>query len=88
MEWTCMAATGTGSLVLTEAAVIRIRMNSEVYRAILSAHIQPNATKLIGRCFRVQMGNDLKHIVTAKTFKGKKLNFLQHTLQASHLIST
>ena len=37
------------------------RMNSEVFRAILSAHIQPNAAKLIGRHFTVQMDNDLKH---------------------------
>ena len=28
-----------------------LRMNSGVYRAILSPHIPPNATKLIGRHF-------------------------------------
>ncbi len=37
---------------------------SEVFRAILSAHIQPNASELIGRRFTVQMDNDPKH--TAK----------------------
>uniref|UniRef100_A0A3Q3XQL5 Uncharacterized protein n=1 Tax=Mola mola TaxID=94237 RepID=A0A3Q3XQL5_MOLML len=36
-------------------------MNSEVYRAILSAYIQPNATKLTERCLTVQMDNDPKH---------------------------
>ena len=36
-------------------------MNSEVYRAQLSAQIQPNAAKLTGRCFTVQMDNDQKH---------------------------
>ncbi len=34
------------------------RMNSEVFWAILSAHIQPNASELIGRRFTVQMDND------------------------------
>ena len=33
-----------------------IRMNTEVYRAILSAHIQ---TELRGQNFTVQMGNDI-----------------------------
>ena len=33
-------------------------MNGEVYRAILSAHIQPDLTKLVGRSFVVQMDND------------------------------
>ena len=32
-----------------------IRMDSEVYRAILSAHIQP--ITLLGRCFAVEMDN-------------------------------
>ncbi len=52
------------------------RMNSEVFRAILSAHIQPNASELIGRRFTVQMDNDPKH--TAKTnqrvFEGKEVD--------------
>ena len=46
------------------------RMNSEVFRAKLSAHIQPNDSKVIGRCFTAQMDNDPKH--TAMFFKGKK----------------
>ena len=40
-------------------------MNSEVYRAILSAHIRTNATKRIGRRFNVQMDNDPKHTAKA-----------------------
>lgn len=36
------------------------KMDSEVYRAILSAHIQPNAKKLKGKRFAVQMDNDSK----------------------------
>lgn len=38
------------------------RMNYEVYRAILSALIQPNALKRIGWYFTLQMDNDPKHI--------------------------
>ncbi len=41
------------------------QMNSEVYRDILSAQIQPNAAKLIGRCFIVQMDNDPKNTAKA-----------------------
>ncbi len=50
------------------------RMNSEVFRAILSAHIQPNASELIGRRFTVQMDNDPKHTAkaTKEFLKGKK----------------
>ncbi len=45
MAWACMAASGTGSLVFIDdvTADKSSRMNSEVFRAILSAHIQPNA---------------------------------------------
>lgn len=40
MAWACMAATRTGSLVVTDkvTALRRSRNNSEVYRAILFAH--------------------------------------------------
>ena len=62
MGWACMAANGTGSpLFIDDVTADRaVGMNSEVYRTTLSAHIQPNATKLTGRCFIVQMDNDLK----------------------------
>ena len=44
MAWACMAANGTGSLVFIDdvTADKRSRMNCEVFRAILTAHIQPN----------------------------------------------
>ena len=69
MVWACMAASGTGSLLFIDdvTADKSSRMNSEVFGAILSAHIQPNASKLIGRSFTMQMDNDLKH--TAKATK-------------------
>ena len=43
-----MAANGTGSLVFIDDVTIdrSDRMNSEVYRALLSAQTQPNAEKL------------------------------------------
>ncbi len=52
-----MASSGTGLLLFSDE-VTEDRsswMNSEVYRDILSAQIQPNAAKLIGRCFIVQV---------------------------------
>ena len=36
-------------------------MSSEVYKVILSAHFQPNATKLREWCFRVQMDDNTWH---------------------------
>lgn len=42
-------------------------MNSVVYRNILSDNLQRNASKLIGRKFIMQQGNDPKH--TANTRK-------------------
>ena len=48
MAWTCMAVNGTRSLVfINDVTADRSnRMNSEVYRALLSALIQPNAAKV------------------------------------------
>ncbi len=81
MAWACMAASGTGSLVFIDdvTADKSSRMNSEVFRAILSAHIQPNASELIGRRFRVQMDNDPKHTgkATKEFLKGKKWTVMQ-----------
>ena len=50
IAWACTAANGTGSMVfndhVTDANISR--MNSEIYRAILSAQIQPYVAKLDG----------------------------------------
>lgn len=58
MAWACMAANGTGLLVFTVdvTAFRSSKMNSEVYRAILSAHIQRNAAKLTGQRFTMDNG--------------------------------
>ncbi len=97
VAWACMTASGTGSLVFIDdvTADKSSRINSEVFRAILSAHIQPNASELIGRCFTVQMDNDPKHTAkaTKEFLKGKKwtvmqspdLNPIEH---AVHLLKT
>ncbi len=81
MAWACMAASGTGSLVFIDdvTADKSSRMNSEVFRAILSAHIQPNASELIGRRFTVQMDNDPTHNAkaTKEFLKGKKWTVMQ-----------
>ena len=63
------------------------RMNSEVFRAILSAHIQPDASELIGRRFTVQMGNDPKH-TAREFFKAKKWNVMQCPSQSPDLNPT
>ena len=76
-----MASNDTGSLVfinnMTEGG--SSRMNSEVYRNILSAHIQANSAKLLGWHFRVDMDNDPKHTANAtqEFFKAKRWNILQ-----------
>ncbi len=54
------------------------RINSEVYRDILSAQIQSNEAKLIGRRFIVQMDSDSKHTANAtqEFLKVRKWNIL------------
>ncbi len=88
-RWACMAASGTGSLVFIDdvTADKSSRMNSEVFRAILSAHIQPNASELIGRRFTVQMDNDPKHTAkaTKEFLKGKKWTVMQWPSQSPDL---
>ena len=89
MASACMAANGTGSLVFIDGVTAdkSSRMNSEVFRAILSAHFQPNASELIGRCFTVQMDNDAKHTAKATKafFKAKKWNVMQWPSQSPDL---
>ena len=52
IAWAYMAASGTGSLVFIDdvTADKSSRMNSGVYKALLSAQIQPNAAKRAGWC--------------------------------------
>ncbi len=38
-----------------------IRMNLEGYKTILPTNIQENATRVIGKCFILDQGNDPKH---------------------------
>ncbi|CAJ0915358.1 unnamed protein product [Ranitomeya imitator] len=84
-----MAFNGTGSLVFIDdiRADKSSRMNSEVDRDILSAQIQPNAAKLIGRRFIVQMDNDPKHTskATQEFMSAKKWNILQWPSQSPDL---
>ncbi len=89
VAWACMAASGTGSLVFIDDVTTdkSSRMNSEVFRAILSAHFQPNASELIGRRFTVQMDNDPKHTAkaTKEFLKGKKWTVMQWPSQSPDL---
>lgn len=63
----CTAASGSGPPVFIDdgSADRSSRTNCKVYRAILSAHIQRNATKLIRLSFTVQMDNDPKRTAKA-----------------------
>ena len=74
-----MAANGTGSLLFTDdVTAYRSRMNSEVYRALLSAQIEPNTAQLIGHCFTVKMDNGPNILRNQHEFvKVKKFNNLQ-----------
>ena len=74
MGWTCMTASGRS-----------IRMNSREYTALLTAQSQPNATELIGWCFKMQMDDKREH--TIKSFL-KQINVIFFNGQVSHLIST
>ncbi len=87
-----MAASGAGSLVFIDDvnADKSSRMNSEVFRAILSAHIQPNASELIGRRFTVQMDSDPKHAAkaTKEFFKAKTIQkYLNYILYCVYYAS-
>lgn len=62
MMCACMAASETDFLVFINDAIAdkNSRMKSEVFQAILSAHIQLN--EVIGQHFTMQMDNDSKHM--------------------------
>lgn len=89
----CVDFNGTGSLVFiddvtkvyTESKYIRSQYR--VYTDLLSAQIQPNATKLTRRRFTVQMDNDPNHIgkATQTFWKAKKWNVLQWPIQSLDL---
>ncbi len=74
-----MTSSGTGLLVIIDD-VTEDRSswkNSEVYKDILHSQIQPNAAKLIGQHFIVQVDNDPKHTAKAthEFLKVKKVEY-------------
>ncbi len=81
-----MASSGTGLIVFSDDVTEdrSSQKNSEVYRDILSVQIQPNAAKLIGQHFIVQMDNAPKHTAkaTQECLKVKMRNILQWTSQS------
>lgn len=81
MAWACRAASGTGRQLVFIADGTQDRtswMNSEVFRDVLSAQIQPNAVKLIGWCITIQTDNDPRETAKAAQFiKAKKWNIVK-----------
>ena len=67
MAWPSVGASGVCSLIFIDDVTHdgSSRMNSEVYKHILSANLWRNMSKLIGRNFLIQQDNNLKH--TANT---------------------
>ena len=86
MAWTCMAASSTGTLVFIDDVTQdrSSQINFVVFRDIMSAQIQLNAVKLIGRRFIKQMDNDPKQ--PRSLLKQRSGIFLNG--QVSHLILT
>ena len=68
MAWACMTASEMVSLIFIGCVTHdgSSRLNSEVYKNILSANLRTNVSKRIGRNF-MQQDNDPKH--TANTTK-------------------
>ena len=63
MAWACMAASGVDSLIFIDDVTHNggSRMNSEVYKNILSANLRRNVSKRIAKNFIMQQDNELKH---------------------------
>uniref|UniRef100_A0A3B1IQX0 Transposase Tc1-like domain-containing protein n=1 Tax=Astyanax mexicanus TaxID=7994 RepID=A0A3B1IQX0_ASTMX len=89
MAWACMAASGTGSIIFIDNVTDdgSSKINSEVYRQVLSANVRRNATKLIGRSFILQQDNDPKHTAkkTKEFIRGKKWKTLDWPSQSPDL---
>ena len=89
--WACMTADGINSFVFIADLTSEkcCLMHSEEYGAILSAQVQPNASKLIGQCFMEQMDNEPKHTVknNPRLFLGKNWRLLQWICQPSEFSS-
>ncbi len=77
--WAAWLPVALGCLVMMWQKDRNSRMNSEVYRVILSAQIQSKSAKLIVWRFIVQMDNDPKHTgeATQEFLKVKKWIILQ-----------
>ena len=75
MAWACMAASRVGSLNFIDDVTHdgSGRMNSEVYKNILSANLQRNASKLIGRNLIMQQDNYPKQTANKGFNSGEKV---------------
>lgn len=81
MTWACIAASGTGSLILIADIThgVSRSMTSEVCRNIVSASLQRNASRLTdGRSVGMQQGNDPKQLVLDWPCQSASLSPTEH----------
>ncbi len=80
VAWAYMAVSGTGSLNFADDLIYddSSRMNLEGYKTILPTNIQENATRFIGKCFKLHQDNDQKHPASSvkKSIRAKKWKVL------------